>query len=55
MTFHRIAKFELAYVNEKGIRRVGLAIAVTEDGEFFKVLHKAGYTEIVDASRIVAR
>ncbi|WP_287353387.1 hypothetical protein [Mesorhizobium sp.] len=54
MTFHRINKIEVAYINEKGIRRVGNAFEVTKDGEFFKILHKAGYYEIVNADQIAA-
>lgn len=54
MTFHRIEKIKVAYINEKGIRRVGMADAVTKDGEFFRVQHKAGYYEVVDCDQIAA-
>ena len=49
-----ISKIEVAYINDKGIRRVGEAFEVSEDGEVFKVLHKQGYYEIVDASQFTA-
>ncbi|WP_287150629.1 hypothetical protein [Mesorhizobium sp.] len=54
MTFHRIEKIEIAYVNAKGVRRVGKADGVTSDGEAFRVQHKQGYFEIVNADQIVA-
>ena len=52
--FNRIEKIAIAYINKNGTRRVGKAYAVTADGEFFKVEHKAGYFEIVAASSVAA-
>lgn len=52
MTYYSITRQEVAYINDKGIRRVGIAYEVSADGESYKVLHKQGYFEYVTTAQI---
>jgi hypothetical protein len=52
MTYYSITRHEVAYINDKGIRRVGIAYEVSEAGDTFKVLHKQGYFEYVTSAQI---
>lgn len=54
MTFTTITRHEVAYINDKGIRRVGIAYEASATGDTFKVLHKQGYFEYVTKSQIEA-
>ena len=51
-TFYRIDPIEIAYINERGIRRVGDGCYSTGDGEKFFVRHKAGYSVLVTTDQI---
>ena len=53
-TFYRIDPIEIAYIDERGIRRVGDGCYSTDDGEKFFVRHRAGYSVLVTTDQIAA-